>query len=151
MVANSKESYELRYFQINNEEDDDDDDNEWKACYTWEIPKQNYSGVIQVAALYIAVLRNKEKLMGVSESRFVQVGHLKWERSENVVNCVFVTVLGSGVVQTYRVIGSSGFVPLPSPNQIASDGDVASGNNVWCHLHSQVNGISKTALLSSPA
>jgi len=28
VVAISKDSYELRYFQINNEEDDDDDDKE---------------------------------------------------------------------------------------------------------------------------
>ncbi|XP_022902722.1 large ribosomal subunit protein eL22-like [Onthophagus taurus] len=28
VVANGKDSYELRYFQINNQEDDDEDDNE---------------------------------------------------------------------------------------------------------------------------
>lgn len=28
VVASGKDSYELRYFQINNQEDDDDDDNE---------------------------------------------------------------------------------------------------------------------------
>ena len=31
VVASTKDAYELRYFQINNEEDDDEEDNEWKV------------------------------------------------------------------------------------------------------------------------